>query len=333
MTAPAADGAAAATAAWRAAHAGAILVDRPGLGRLSITGKDALDLLHRLSTNALKTLRPGEGAPTVFTTPKGRIIDLVTVHRLEDRLLVLTGEGRAATLVAWIDRYTFREEIRVEDRSASHGTLGIFGAGAAAVVGRVFGADAVAPPHAPVPVGAAGANAVLVRTFPLAGDGFHLVAEAAAIPALRRHLLEGAPGLREARAADLEPLRIEAGMPGGPELTGDHNPWEARLHDAISLDKGCYTGQEVIARLHTYNKVARCLVRMTIDRDAAPAAPADLTVSGEPAGRLTSAAVVPGQRRVIALGYVRDEDAVAGRTVAVSAPGEPITATVSGPAR
>jgi len=320
---------------WEAAHGAAILVDRAALGRLSITGGDALDLLHRLSTGDLKSLRPGGGAVTVFTTAKGRILDLVFLHRLEDRLLGITGEGRAAPLAAWIERYTFREEVRVVDWSATHGALGIYGARAAEIVGRVLGGGAARLPlHAAMPVAMAGATGILTRTYPHGGDGFHLVAEKAAIPILRQAVLDSGSGLVEAAPGDLEPLRIEAGLPAiGRELTEEYNPWEAGLDDAISLNKGCYVGQEVIARLHTYKKVAHLLVRLDIQSGRAPTLPAVLTVGGIPTGRLTSAATVPGQRRVIGLAYVRDEDAVAGRQVDVVTPEGPLIATVAGPAR
>jgi aminomethyltransferase len=321
--------------AWEAAHGAAILIDRSSLGRLSITGGDALDLLHRLSTNDLKELRAGEGAATVFTTAKGRIVDLVLLHRLEDRLLGLTGEGRAGPLAAWIGRYTFREEIRIEDWGATHGTLGIYGARAAECVARLLGgAAARLPLHAAIPVAVAGTTGILTRTFPLGGDGFHLVAAAPAVPVLRQALLDSDPGLVAAGPGDLDPLRIEAGLPAaGRELTEEYNPWEARLDDAISLNKGCYIGQEVVARLHTYKKVARLLVRLGIESGTAPAVPADLRAGGLPAGRLTSAAGVPGEKRVIGLGYVRDEDAVAGRVVEVITPAGPLAATVLGAAR
>jgi aminomethyltransferase len=328
--------------AWRAAHSGAVLVDRADLGRLFIGGKDALDLLHRLTTQSIQSLSVGQGTAAVFTTAKGRILDLVLLHRLEDGLLCLSGPGRAATVAAWIDRYTFREEVRVEDRSVSHGTLGIFGARAAACVAAIFGEDAAGRPlHHVTRVRSGGAEATLTRTFPLAGDGYHLTAEAPALPALRDRILEAprAAGMPEAApvpadAAVLEALRIDAGLPAaGRELSEEYNPWEARLGDAISLTKGCYVGQEVIARLNTYKKVSRYLVRLRVEGERPPAVPAPLRGGGETIGTLTSAAAVPGEGRIAALGYVRDEDAVAGAPVTVEQVDGPRPASILGLAR
>ncbi len=308
---------------YRAAHARAILADRSNLGRLAFQGKDSLDLLHRLTTNNIKTLRTGEGIAAVFATPKGRILDLVTFHLTEERLLCLTGAGRAAPIRDWIERYTFREEVHVEDLSASHGTLGLFGATAALTIADLFGeAAAQSPLHAPSVVEAGGSRALLAPTYPLAGGGFHLTAAAEALPAIRERILGGIHGVTEAGEKCLEVLRIEAGRPAaGRELTEEYNPWEARLDDAISLSKGCYVGQEVVARLNTYKKVSKRLVSLAIPGKASPPGGAILARRGETTGLLTSAAAVPGEGRAVGLGYVRDEDARDGVEVEVRSPG------------
>jgi aminomethyltransferase len=321
-------------ASYRAARADAVLADRSDLGRLEITGSDALDLLHRLTTNDVRGLGPWKGTAAAFVTHKGRLIDLVTLHRLDDRILCLTGPGRSAALAAHLDRYTFREDVRVRDLSETHGTLGLFGARADGHAAALFGQEAAGRPlHHPVAVTLEGAAAILARTFPMAGGGYHLTAEAGAIPVLRRAILERARGMPVAGPQCLEALRLEAGLPlAGRELTEEYNPWEARLHDAISLNKGCYVGQEVIARLNTYGKVSKCLVRLLV-HGGLPAPGARLEAGGQVIGTLTSAAAVPEEERVVALGYVRDEDAVGGREIEVAEDGRRFRASVLGPAR
>ncbi len=324
-------------AAYRAAGTGAILADRSDLGRLSIRGRDALDLLHRLTTNRVKSLRAGEGAATVLTTAKGRILDLVMLHVLEEEILCLTGPGRAARVKDWIDRYTFREDVGVEDQSLGRGTLGVFGAQAARSIGTLFGeAAAVRPLHHPLRVALDAVQAILTRTFPLAGEGYHITTASASLPALRDGLLRASAHLVPAGAACLEVLRIEAGLPSsGHELTEDYNPWEAGLSDAVSLDKGCYVGQEVIARLNTYKKVSKRLVRLRIPGGDPPATGSPLVSAGATIGTLTSAAAVPGEGRVVGLGYVRDEDAAPGKEICIGAPesGPAARATIVGLAR
>ena len=338
---------ASALSAYRAAHQSFVLAE-PRLERLFADGRDALDLLHRLSTNALTSLALGEGAATVFTTPKGRILDLATVHRLDDGLLLVVGEGRAEALRGWIEKYTFREQVRVQDWSTSHATLGLFGPRASDLVEAIWNTRGEEMPrHAIVEVPIDAGTAWLVRGFPLAGDGYLITLPHDRAESLREMLRRaaaeprlGAIPLPLAGQEILEVLRIESGLPAAPrELNEDHNPWEARLQDAISLSKGCYVGQEVIARLNTYQKVAKQLVRLEVpgrsERSEARVAPGDAIQSGgETIGAITSAAEIPGAGgEVVALGYVRDEDAVAGRTVVVARDTFSSEATILGVAR
>jgi len=330
-------------AQYRAGRTGAIVAARPDITRLLVRGRDALDLLHRLSTNDLKGLGEGEGRATVFTTNKGRILDLVTLHRLPGALLALCGEGRAGPLRNWIEKYTFREEVSVEDRTESHGTIGFYGPLSGGVVAALWGeAAAGLRLHHVADVPAGSGRAQIVRAFPLGGDGYHVTAPVEALDAVRRAALQ-ANGSRPVEACRecLETLRIEAGLPAaGRELTEEYNPWEARLQDAISLDKGCYVGQEVVARLHTYKKVSRVLVRLTARGEEGASAGevvipgAGIQVGNETSGIVTSSARLPGGGdQVVALGYVRDEDAVAGRTAAILHAGRTMTATIEGVAR
>ncbi len=87
-------------------------------GRLRMSGEDAIDLLDRLTTNALSDLRPGEGAATVLTTNKGRVIDLLRVLHRGGELLILTSAGTQKRVIEWIDFYTFAEDVAVEDVTA-----------------------------------------------------------------------------------------------------------------------------------------------------------------------------------------------------------------------
>jgi folate-binding protein YgfZ len=141
--------------------------------------------------------------------------------------------------------------------------------------------------------------------------------------------------MTEVGAECVEVLRVLAGLPSHPfELNEDHNPWEARLHDAIALDKGCYVGQEVIARLHTYRKVARQLVRIAI-AGPVPEPGAAVHAGDEVIGTVTSAVGIPGgSGRSVALAYVREGDAQAGRSVTIAVrSGGALPGTIEGVAR
>jgi len=326
---------------YRAATGSAAVAERPDIGRLLFGGGDAADLLHRLSTNAIKGLSTGQGTATVFTTNKGRIIDLVTLHRIDAGFLALGAAALIPTLREWVDRYTFREDVTVSDWGASHRTLGLVGPAAAAHAARLWGSDAAdLPRHHVLRVAAGGAAAWLVRSFPLAGDGYLVTGGAGDWDRIRAAVLAAADGAAAGRAAEVGPacveiLRVAAGLPAHPhELNEGHNPWEARLHDAISLDKGCYVGQEVIARLNTYKKVAKQLVRIAVD-GAVPAPGSAVRSGDERIGAITSAVGIPdGSGRCVALAYVRDEDAAPGSGVTILlAGGRTIPATIEGVAR
>jgi folate-binding protein YgfZ len=138
----------------------------------------------------------------------------------------------------------------------------------------------------------------------------------------------------EVGPACVEILRVAAGLPAHPhELNDEHNPWEARLQDTVSLTKGCYVGQEVIARLNTYKKVAKQLVRIAVP-GTVPAPGSAVRSGDESIGVVTSAVEIPdGSGRCVALAYVRDEDAVPGRGITILQAGGPIPAVIEGVAR
>jgi folate-binding protein YgfZ len=322
-------------AEYRAAHERAVLLDRIDLASLRLEGKDAVDLVHRLSTNAVARLAEGEGTATVFTTSKGRILDLVTAHRVGGALEIVCSAPRVTTLSDWIDRYTFREDVRVADRSGSDAILALCGPEAETCVAAAWPGPSPAMPFGAAAGSLEGHGALLLRTFPLGGSTFLLRVARDAAPAVRALLLAKSAGrLLAAGPECLEILRLEAGLGGADrELTDEHNPWEARLGDAIALDKGCYVGQEVIARLHTYKKVARLLVRLSARSSVPPPPGAVIRVGGVDSGEVTSSALLPdGSGRCLLLGYVRDEDAAAGAAEIVTPEGT-LPATLEGVAR
>ena len=245
-----------------AAREGAAVVDRSNFGRLRITGADGLDLLNRLSTNNLIDLGPGEGASTVLTTNKGRIIDLLLVARLGGELLVVTSPGAAEKVVEWIDLYTFGEDIAVQDVTEETALLSVVGPSAGDLLGpgvRSLGL------YGACEIDIEGVLVRAVRTDAFGTTGYYILAPASqaeeAWDALARM---GAVPMGEDAA---ETLRVEQGVPRyGRELGEEFNPLEAELLSSISFDKGCYIGQEVVVRLNTYDKVQKRLVGVALDR-------------------------------------------------------------------
>ncbi len=295
---------------YRAARQGAALFDRSAFGRLRITGADGLDLLNRLSTNKLIDLTAGEGASTVLTTNKGRIIDLFPVVNLGGELLVITSPQTMEQVVDWVDLYTFGEDIQVTDFTNESALLHVVGPEAASLLGTA----ALSLYHA-CEISIGGAQLQAVRTDALGAAGYDLlVARGQAEEAWNALVHLGAAPMGEDAA---EMLRVEQGMPRyGRELGEEFNPLEAGLLPSISFDKGCYIGQEVVVRLNTYNKVQKRLVGIVV-RDGSPLPEQRLEVDEKDAGFLTSVAYSPILESALALGYVRTRHASAGQEVCI----------------
>ena len=308
---------------YRAAKEGSVLADRSHIGRLKMTGADSLDLLNRLSTNEIAKLPPGSGLSTVLTSNKGRVVDLLTLYSREDGLIFLTGPQNRAKVISWIDGYTFGEEVYLEDLTDSLAMLSLFGPRAYAVLEEVVSRSVTGlAPHHGIAASPGGIDLYIVREDPLWGEAYNILVSACDAAIVWGLLLEKGEGLGlvPMGTAAYETLRIEAGVPAyGAELSEEVNPLEARLKSSINFAKGCYVGQEVVARLDTYQKVKRYLVKLRFDGGAVPHPGTPLHLDGKEVGTLTSVAALPGDGLAIALGYVRRAHAQPGVKVVVDA--------------
>ncbi len=322
-----------ATADQYAAVTGAAgLVDRSRVGRLKVTGADALDLLNRLSTNRLDDLAVGRGLYTVLTSNKGRIIDLLFVARRDEHLLVLTGPDTRSRVAEWIDFYTFTEDVTVEDLSDADSMLAAVGPSAAEVLEEASGTGLTGlAPYESVQAAISGAEVLVVRTDFARIPGYDLVVAASEEMSIREELLRGGEslGLKPVGDEALEIVRIEQGVPvQGNELNEDANPLEASLLDHISFNKVCYIGQEVVARLNTYDKVQRKLVGVSWNRDATPVEHAPLRFGEAEVGHTTSHARSPRLGRHLALAYVRNAHAEPGTALSMDSTDGPLDVRV-----
>ena len=318
--------------AYAAAKEAVGLVDRSAAGRLRVTGEDALDLLDRLSTNHLQDLTPGRGLYTVLTTNKGRIVDLLFVLAQETDLLVLTGAGTQQKVAEWIDFYTFTEDVAVEDVTDETAMLSLVGPKAATLLLDLCGLNRIEA-HESASVTIGGVDATAVRTDFLRLQSYDLVLPSDGAEAVRQTVLAGGEShdMAEIDEEALDLVRIEQGVPvQGKELTEDANPLEAGLIDHISFNKGCYIGQEVVARLNTYDKVQRTLVGLSWDISTKADSGAELFVDGKKVGVLTSAAASPLLGRGVGLGLVRNVHAGPGTSLAIESSSGDVGVRVEG---
>lgn len=299
-----------------------VVVDRSALGVLRFTGATRLDLIHRMSTQAVKDLRPGQGAATILTSDIGRIIARLILGVEETSVVAVTGEHNAEAIARYLMRFVFfMDDFQVQDLTASVATLGVYGAAAPTRLHALGFTEAVLnlPRHHWQAVNdRVGAPVVCQATDPMGGAGY-LVRCAAADKATVWAALTAA-GLQPISESVFEYLRLEAGQPRfGAELTPDYIPLEANLWADVSFTKGCYIGQEIIARMESRGKLARRLVHF---HAAAPlAAGAEIMAQDRRVGVLTSAAF--GPRGAFALGYVKT--ATLETAVALTAGDVPLT--------
>ena len=291
-----------------AAEVACAVADRSDLGRLIATGPDLLGLLHRLSTGDVKDLRPGEGRETVVTNAKGRMVARLSVHHLgDDGVLLVAGPEAAPCVLAHLQKFTFAEKTGLADVTAATFALALLGPRWAEAA-RAAGIPDLAPYSSSV-CALAGIRVHAARTNGFDAEGVLLIGPRDDVGTVRTALVAAAvsEGGEAIEADALEAWRILRGLPASSrELTEEHNPLEAGLRGAISFTKGCYVGQEVIARLNTYGKVSRTLVRLEMDPDApVPALGAAVLHDGSTIGAVTSAIRPPGRLAPVALAYVK----------------------------
>jgi len=235
-------------------------------GWVRLTGATRVDFLHRMSTNHLLGLKPGEARLTALSTPIGRMIDCVLAIGLPEALLLMTGAGNADKVTRWLRKYIFfKDDVQVSVDELA-GARGVFEVEMAPLGG-----------------------------IPWPPQGW-LILDAGPAP----------DGVEDGAA--FEAYRVSRGWPRFPnEIGEDYIPLEAGLRAAVSFSKGCYIGQEIIARMEARGQMAKRLMRLRVDGPAT--AGAALFAGGVAAGTLTSVAGTD------ALGFVRSAYATPGTVV------------------
>jgi folate-binding protein YgfZ len=290
-------------------------------GRVFAQGTDAIDLLHRMSTNDLKPLEstPGRAVLTVLTNEKARFIDAIKVVRdTSGATVLLTSAGKEQEVIDWLDRYVIMENAKFLHATKYISQFLLCGPAATGILQQFSSVTIDEDRGAVYDLEIEGASATLVRAPSLAGSGWFVLMGAdfakRVWDRLAAETLAGNGATFDHAMFDL--LRIENGTPIAPnEINDKHNPLETGFAtEAVSFTKGCYIGQEVIARLDAQQKVQRHLMKLEIAMPWADAMSelaggtvpmkiraADLTEIGE----FTSFAASPATQKVIGLGYVR----------------------------
>ena len=331
---------------YSALRSGALLVDRSHRGRVRISGPRAAELVTGLVTNDVMSLAPGQGQYAAALTPKGKIVADVRIFALAaspalslstpaavDSLLVDTPARAAAGWLEMVRKFINPRLAPYRDEAETLGDLGVFGPQARRVVAEVTGVAgavlAALPLYAHVSADMDGTPVTVARVPELAVEGFELFAPAGAGAALAARFLRA--GAVRGGLAAWELARVEAGRPEwGLDIDESTIPQEANFDEmhAISYTKGCYVGQETVARVHFRGHVNRHLRGLRFaDQTIPPFRAVLVDATGKPVGEVRSTALSP-QFGPIALAMVRREIAL-GDGVAVRWEGGETTATVS----
>lgn len=303
-----------------------LLFDLTGRSEIAVAGRDRAEFLHGLVTNDVKKLRPGEGCAAALLTPRGKMLADLCVLCGPEELVVDADPELARTLDALFRKYIFFQQVTLENRTGITGVLHVEGWGAGEVVAKVLGRDAPVEPHASVlaPAGRA------VRETRGGYEGFDLRLPRSEAASARSALVDA--GAVPADPAVLEAARIEAGIPRwGAELTEDVLPDEAGLpaRGYVSYTKGCYLGQETVARIRTYGHVNRHLVGILLAPDRVPAAGAEVRKGLLKVGAVTSAVRSGRLGRAVALAYVHRDHVSPGTSLTVLCPAGPADGIVA----
>jgi folate-binding protein YgfZ len=290
---------------------GAGLIDLSARGRILVSGSEAIQFLNGLITNDMKTLAEHSWMPAAFPNVQGRLIASVRVIRLQDAggkpaFLLDTEPATLQQVLKTIERFTLAGDFSVSDITAETAQLSIQGRRAAAILQSVLGKQAGALAlNGATKVRWAETEVILITSAHTPEGGFDLVLNSKQADDLWR-VLENA-GARPFGYDALEILRVEAGVPRfAIDMDETNVVSETNLDDSVSYSKGCYVGQEIIARIKYRGHVAKKLTGIswesanTVDAGSVVKSSDDKEI-----GRITSAVYSPRLKSTIALAYVK----------------------------
>ncbi len=260
------------------------------VGCLRISDRDRLDFLQRQTTNDIRRLSVNQSVVTILVSANARILDVLRLIMDGEDILALTLPGTGSETANFLkSRIFFMDQVQVADVSNQVGQLDLEGPGIGDFLGSL-GIDTAPRIDEVRSIEVEGIPVKLIGHTGLSGPGIRMVAPAYTVAALKSAFQSrGAVTLDE---ASYQVLRVEAGLPlAGSEITPDYTPLEAGLRHYVSESKGCYTGQEVIARQITYDKITRHLVGLKLESIVQPKT--RIYAEGKPVGQITSAVNSP----------------------------------------
>ena len=299
-------------------------------GRFAVTGEDRAKFLHRIISNDVESLLPGQGTYAMLLTHRGKVIADFNVYVLKDMIGIDNAPETTEILFSELDKYIIADDVEISNLTAETGAIAVHGPKSSDLVESVLGTqelDALPERHNAFHEADALFNhtVVCVRTDTVGETGYTLYTTAEGLESLWERLIsEGEQySVQPIGWNALESLRIEAGTPRcGTELTDAVIPLEAELEHAIDFEKGCYIGQEIVARMKYRGHPNRLLRGIEIDGGSSSECPeihqdAPVFSEDKEIGWITSSTFSPTLGKPIAMAYVRMAVTEAGNRVQI----------------
>jgi folate-binding protein YgfZ len=310
---------------------GAGVIDLSSRGRLLVSGSEAVMFLNGLITNDMKTLAVNSWMAAIFPNVQGRLLAAVRIIHRADGFLIDTEGSTLETVAKLLERFTLAGDFRVNNLTNATAMLSIQGRNAAAVIRQAFGETAATLARDQIVIAQLdnGSDVTIMRATHTGEDGFDLFVNANETPKLLEMIRDA--GAQPFGSEVAETLRIEAGIPRfGVDMDETKVVTETNLDDAVSFTKGCYIGQEIIARIKYRGHVAKKLTGVLVEHEGGlEGGLRILSTDDKEIGSITSSAVSPRLKQTIALAYVKYDYLELGTKVkVVSGKGE-LPATVT----
>jgi len=300
-------------------NGGAGVIDLSARGRIVVSGSEVVMFLNGLITNDMKTLAVNSWMPAVFPNVQGRLLAAVRVIHRDDGFLIDTEGATHDTVLKLLERFTLAGDFRVTDVTGETAMLSLQGRQAAEIIRATLGEEAAHVERQQV-VSAQlerGTAVTVIRAGHTAEDGFDLFVSNSGTQALSGSFT--AAGAKPLSASAWETLRIEAGVArSGIDMDETNVVTETNLDDAVSFSKGCYIGQEIIARIKYRGHVAKKLSGVVFENKTKLESGAKIfSEDGKEIGRITSSTFSPTLARSIALGYLKYDYLAPGTRVKI----------------
>ncbi|XP_022927742.1 putative transferase At1g60990, chloroplastic [Cucurbita moschata] len=299
-----------------AANNGVAVVDLSHFGRIRVSGEDRYQFLQNQSTANFESLCQGQGCSTVFVTPTARTIDIAQAWIMKNAITLIVSPVTRESIIQMLNKYIFlADKVEIQDITKQTSLLVLVGPKSNQIMEALNLGSIAGEPYGthqhfsvngmPITVGVGNI---------ISEEGFSLLISPAVSGSVWKTLVS--LGAVPMGSDAWEKLRIFQGMPAPQkELTDEFNVLEAGLWNSISLNKGCYKGQETISRLITYDGVKQRLWGLQLSDSVEPGSP--ITIDGKKVGKLTS--YTPGRKGLehFGLGYIKKRAASCGDTVIV----------------